>query len=93
MISFAGPILAADPVCPSVCCVACRPDTLHHTPQLVAAWKRELAEFTREHLVSPPLLPGEACEGCTIAICCDGNPLVAPSPGKLPTCDCNGKPH
>ena len=60
--------------------------------KLVAAWKVEKATFTKGKLESPPLLPGEACEGCTVAICCDSNPLVAPS-GKIPTCDCSGAPH
>lgn len=55
------------------------------------AWKKEVATFTRSKLISPPLLPGEACEGCTVAICCDGNPFAAPE--KPPTCDCNGKPY
>ena len=58
---------------------------------LLQAWKVEVATFTRSRLISPPLLPGEACEGCTVAICCDGNPFVAPE--KPPTCDCNGKPY
>ena len=60
--------------------------------KIVAAWKVEVATFTRSSLISPPLLPGEACEGCTVAICCDGDPFVAPA-GKPPTCDCNGAPY
>lgn len=60
--------------------------------KLVAAWKVEVATFTKSRLISPPLLPGEACEGCTVAICCDSDPFKAPA-GKIPTCDCNGKPY
>jgi hypothetical protein len=59
--------------------------------KIVAAWKVEVATFTRSSLISPPLLPGEACEGCTVAICCDGDPFSAPT--KPPTCDCDGKPY
>ena len=60
--------------------------------KLVAAWKIEFATFTRGKLMAPPLLPGEACEGCTVAICCDSDPFKA-STGAKPTCDCNGKPY
>ena len=58
--------------------------------KLVAAWKVGKATFTKGSLISPPLLPGEACDGCSVAICCDQDPFM-PSK-KQPTCDCNGKP-
>eukprot|EP01051_Picozoa_sp_SAG22_P001157 SAG22_NODE_43_length_25304_cov_5.394644_9_plen_177_part_00 len=63
--------------------------------QFVAARTEEMATFTHGKLVSPPLLPGEACEGqgCTVAICCDQNPFAAPAAGKKVTCDCNGAPY
>jgi hypothetical protein len=58
---------------------------------LVKAWAEEKATFSKGKLESIPELPGEGCQGCTIAICCDGDPFhTQPKP---PTCDCNGEPY
>eukprot|EP01043_Picozoa_sp_COSAG02_P019341 COSAG02_NODE_926_length_15856_cov_13.975566_19_plen_273_part_00 len=58
---------------------------------LVKAFAEEKATFTKGNLESIPELPGESCEGCTVAICCDGDPFHTHS--KSPTCDCNGEPY
>jgi len=51
---------------------------------------KELASFTKGHLIAPPDLPGEG-KG-KYGVCCDRDPFAKRTlPGNA-TCDCNGKP-
>jgi hypothetical protein len=58
---------------------------------LAKAFAVESATYTRGKLENITLLPGESCTGCTIAICCDGDPFKTQP--KPPSCDCNGAPY
>ena len=92
-VPAAAPANFPTPTCASPSCVG-GALALLCVPLLLAPFaESRLVLCGQGHLITPAMLPGEACEGCPVAICCDNDPFTAPAAGKLPTCDCNGKPY